>query len=111
MDGNRRWARDKGLKITVGHTKGYRNIETIVNNAVKKNIPFVTFWAFSTENWNRAKEEVDFLMNIFRKFVGVLQDSVNPQPDTNCFTGRVYVNIGRSTLVGFFNQAINQIND
>lgn len=68
MDGNRRWAREKGLKITVGHTKGYRNIEPIVNYAVKKNISYLTFWAFSTENWNRSKEEVEFLMNIFRKF-------------------------------------------
>lgn len=66
MDGNRRWAREHNLHITAGHTKGYHRIETIVDYAHKKQIPFLTFWAFSTENWNREKKEVEFLMQIFR---------------------------------------------
>lgn len=67
MDGNRRWARQKGLPTFIGHEKGYRRMETVVDHAIKNNIPFITFWAFSTENWNRDKKEVDFLMKIFRR--------------------------------------------
>lgn len=67
MDGNRRWARQKGLPTFVGHEKGYRRMETVVDQAIKHTIPYITFWAFSTENWNRDKKEVDYLMKIFRK--------------------------------------------
>lgn len=67
MDGNRRWARQKGLPTFIGHEKGYRRMETVVDQAIKHNVPFITFWAFSTENWNREKKEVEFLMKIFRK--------------------------------------------
>ncbi len=68
MDGNRRWARQRGLPISVGHTKGVNRVEDIVEHAIKLKIPFVTFWAFSTENWNREEQEVTLLMEIFRKF-------------------------------------------
>ncbi len=67
MDGNRRWARERNLPTLVGHSKGYRRIEHIVKHVLKLGIPYVTFWAFSTENWNRDKEEVDYLMGLFRK--------------------------------------------
>lgn len=66
MDGNRRWARQKGLPTFIGHEKGYRRIETVVDHAIKRNISHITFWAFSTENWHREKKEVEFLMKIFR---------------------------------------------
>lgn len=67
MDGNRRWAKEHKLPTLVGHSKGYRRIEHIVKHVLKLDIPYVTFWAFSTENWNRDKEEVDYLMGLFRK--------------------------------------------
>lgn len=67
MDGNRRWAREKNLPIVMGHTKGYQRIEDVVKHAKKLGITYVTFWAFSTENWNRDAKEVSDLMNIFRK--------------------------------------------
>ncbi len=68
MDGNRRWARQRGLPIRIGHTNGYKKIETITNYALSLGISYITFWAFSTENWNREKKEVDTLMQIFRSF-------------------------------------------
>lgn len=66
MDGNRRWAKQKGLPVVLGHRKGYQKIEDLVKHARKLGVKHVTFWAFSTENWNREKQEVDDLLNIFR---------------------------------------------
>jgi undecaprenyl diphosphate synthase len=67
MDGNRRWAKERKLPLSAGHTKGYKAIEPLINFAHKKGIKHVTFWAFSTENWNRDQKEVALLMQIFRR--------------------------------------------
>ena len=67
MDGNRRWARKRLLPVLAGHTKGYQAIEPLIAHAHKKGIKYLTFWAFSTENWHREKKEVDTLLQIFRK--------------------------------------------
>lgn len=66
MDGNRRWARVHNLPLMVGHKKGYDRVEPLIKHAQKLGIQTVTFWAFSTDNWNREKEEVDYLMSLFR---------------------------------------------
>jgi len=66
MDGNRRWAREKRLPAFAGHRKGYQQIEKIVERAKDHGIPYITFWAFSTENWERDKKEVTYLMDLFR---------------------------------------------
>ncbi len=67
MDGNRRWAKEKGLPGLTGHAKGYQRIEPLVAHAQKIGITHVTFWAFSTENWKRDEKEIVYLMNLFRK--------------------------------------------
>lgn len=69
MDGNRRWARENKLKIIMGHNKGVDRVEELVEYAKEKGVDYMTFWAFSTENWNRAKEEVDDLMTVFRNMI------------------------------------------
>lgn len=66
MDGNRRWAKSRGLLSLKGHQAGEDRIEPIIDYAIKLGIPYLTFWAFSTENWNRNKKEVQFLLKIFR---------------------------------------------
>lgn len=67
MDGNRRWARNQGLKATQGHTQAANNaIEPLIAECLKQKIPYVTFWAFSTENWKRDKQELSELFSIFR---------------------------------------------
>lgn len=66
MDGNRRWAREKKLPTLTGHAKGFNRIEPLVFHAKKLGIKHITFWAFSTENWNRDTKEVMYLMNLFR---------------------------------------------
>lgn len=66
MDGNRRWAKAHKLATLMGHNRGAERIETIVEAAAKKGIEYTTFWAFSTENWNREQQEVDTLITVFR---------------------------------------------
>lgn len=75
MDGNRRWARGKGLSPFKGHILGEDRIEPLIDYAIEKGISHLTFWAFSTENWNRQKQEVDFLLNMFRNDLAKKVDS------------------------------------
>lgn len=68
MDGNRRWAKNNGLKIIAGHKKVAREgTEKIVDHCIKMGIPFLTLWAWSCENWRREAHEVDAIMNLFRE--------------------------------------------
>ena len=64
-DGNRRWAENRGLPPLMGHQAGIANFEFLVDWFLKRGVSTVSFWLFSTENWNRSKEEVDFLMELF----------------------------------------------
>src|SRR5688572_10331315 len=75
MDGNRRWARERRLPLAAGHTRGYQAIEPLIAYAHKKEIKHLTFWAFSTENWNRNEKEITVLMQIFRRLfqVGIVK--------------------------------------
>jgi undecaprenyl diphosphate synthase len=67
MDGNRRWAKAKGLDPVKGHEQATISvIEPLIEKCGELNIPYVTFWAFSTENWKRDKEELTGLFNVFR---------------------------------------------
>lgn len=69
MDGNRRWARSKGLPSIAGHQAGYEAVKKIVPAVFERGIQVLTLFAFSTENWNRGKEEVDCLMKLFSKAI------------------------------------------
>ena len=65
MDGNRRWAKEKGLIPQLGHKEGADNLQRIAEVCEEFGIKYLTVFAFSTENWKRSKEEVDYLMNLF----------------------------------------------
>ncbi len=67
MDGNGRWAQKRGLKRTRGHQKGAEALKKISEYVYDKNIKVLSVFAFSTENWKRDKEEVDYLMDLFIK--------------------------------------------
>lgn len=67
MDGNGRWAQKRGLKRTKGHQKGAEALKKISEYVYDKNIKVLSVFAFSTENWKRDKEEVDYLMDLFIK--------------------------------------------
>lgn len=68
MDGNRRWAKKKGLGALNGHQHVVDNvIEPLVDRCIELGIPYLTLWAFSTENWQRDKEELEGMMQLFRR--------------------------------------------
>ena len=69
MDGNRRWAKSKGKPAGFGHKEGAKVLEKIVRYANKIGIEHITVYAFSTENWKRAKEEVSTLMALFQSYL------------------------------------------
>lgn len=69
MDGNGRWAKLRGLPRTEGHRRGINKVKEVAGTAKDLGIKVVTFFAFSTENWNRPKKEVDMLMRSLDKFL------------------------------------------
>ena len=94
MDGNGRWAANKGLPRSFGHRKGAKNVSEIIKSCPKLGIKTLTLYAFSTENWNRAAYEVASLMRLFRgylqtKFLEIIDNNIkvrflgdtNPLPD------------------------------
>lgn len=64
LDGNRRWAKAQGLPKLEGHKKGYENLGTIVDYAFSRGVQHISAYIFSTENWNRSKDEVEYLMGL-----------------------------------------------
>lgn len=69
MDGNGRWAKNQAKARNKGHQEGAKTIRKITEFAAKNQIEFLTLYAFSTENWNRPKSEVEFLMKLLKKFL------------------------------------------
>lgn len=63
-DGNRRWAKENGLPKIEGHKRGLKAIEKLIAAAAQAEIPYITFYVFSTENWGREKTEVDYIMKL-----------------------------------------------
>lgn len=69
LDGNGRWAKSKGMPRNYGHAQGSKNVEIICEEAYRMGIQYLTVYAFSTENWNRPKDEVDALMKLLRNYM------------------------------------------
>ena len=69
LDGNGRWAKSKGMPRNYGHVQGAKTVEVICEEAYKMGIQYLTVYAFSTENWNRPKDEVDALMKLLRNYM------------------------------------------
>ncbi len=74
MDGNGRWARKRGKNRVFGHKEGVKTVRRIVESSVELQIKYLSLYTFSTENWNRPKEEVDALMNLL---VEALNDQID----------------------------------
>ena len=79
MDGNGRWAKKQGLLRAAGHKRGTQGVKQAVEGCAELGIPYLTLYAFSTENWNRPKKEVDILMNLLvsslKKEIKTLQEN------------------------------------
>lgn len=69
LDGNGRWAKSKGMPRNYGHVQGAKTVEVICEEAYRMGIQYLTVYAFSTENWNRPKDEVDALMGLLRSYM------------------------------------------
>ena len=97
MDGNGRWAKQKGLLRTIGHENGSKVVREVVEACAEIDIPFLTLYAFSTENWNRPKVEVELLMKLLvsslKKEIKTLQDNnikLNAIGNLNALPKKVY---------------------
>ena len=77
MDGNGRWAEAKGLPRTQGHEAGERALFDVVEGALEAGVRYLSAYAFSTENWSRPADEVDFLLNFNRRLLRERRDDMN----------------------------------
>ena len=78
MDGNGRWGKKRGKGRNFGHLKGVETVKKIVRESIKLKIPFVTFYVFSSENWNRPKTEILFLFKLLKEyFTNELKNIIN----------------------------------
>ena len=68
MDGNGRWGKKKGKSRNFGHLQGVETVKDIVKNSIKLKIPIITFYVFSSENWKRPKNEINFLFKLIKNY-------------------------------------------
>ena len=68
MDGNGRWGEKKGKGRNYGHLKGVETVKKIVKESIKLNIPILTFYVFSSENWKRPEKEKKYLFNLIKRY-------------------------------------------
>ena len=135
MDGNGRWAKVRGLARKFGHKEGYRRMVKMVKHCADLGVSVVSYFAFSTENWNRPKDEVDEIFRIIREnmhadseefikhgirisvmgditaFPGDLQDKLNEMVETTKGNTRCTLNLcanygGRADITQAVNKAI-----
>ena len=76
MDGNGRWAEARGEKRTFGHERGAATVRQIVTEAAKLGLEVLTLFSFSTENWTRSRQEVEFLMRLYVKYLVAERDEL-----------------------------------
>ena len=88
VDGNGRWAKKQGKVRSLGHKAGFERLESIVKYAKEKGIKFLSLFVFSTENFKRSKDEVDYLMNIFTHNFKKMVKKFNKENIKVVFSGR-----------------------
>ncbi len=88
MDGNGRWAKEKGMKRSEGHKEGGKTLELLSRYAKKRGIKVLSVYAFSTDNFKRSQEEVDFLMDLFINYFKNKLDKVCKDGIKVVFSGR-----------------------
>jgi len=97
MDGNGRWARKKGLPRVMGHKVGVESVRSVIRMARKIGIKYLTLYTFSSENWQRPKDEVTYLMQLLKTLLIREVDELNRQGVRIRAIGRLE-NLGREVL-------------
>jgi undecaprenyl diphosphate synthase len=87
MDGNRRWAKNKGLPVLEGHRAGGQTLKDVVKWTRDAGVKHLILYTFSTENWNRTEEEVTYLLNLIGEFIGKEFDHFNKEGGIMHFVG------------------------
>ena len=87
MDGNRRWAKAKGMPSLKGHSAGGERLKEVVQWAKDFGIKNIIFYTFSTENWNRSEEEVSYLLNLIGEFISKELETFNAEGGVLHFVG------------------------
>lgn len=77
LDGNGRWANQRGLPRNMGHRQGVKTLTKIVKECSKIGIKHLTVYAFSTENWNRPQKEIDYLMSLIERYLNRIEKQLN----------------------------------
>ena len=98
MDGNGRWGKSKGKSRNFGHKEGLKTVEKIIKETLKNKIKYLTLYAFSTENWKRPKNEINYLFSLLNDFLSKKIKELNEEKI------RFYV-IGRKK----FNKKLNRL--
>lgn len=88
VDGNGRWAKARGKIRSLGHKAGFERLETIVKYAATKGVKYISLFVFSTENFKRSKDEVDYLMNLFTHNFRKMVKKFNKENMKVVFSGR-----------------------
>jgi len=103
MDGNGRWAEKRGLPRSAGHREGEKAVRRVIDNCLNLNIPILTLFAFSTENWKRPKNEVTYLLKLFERVLA--------KEKVNLIKNNVKINfIGRlNNLPNSLNKKMNEL--
>ena len=88
LDGNRRWAKERGLPTFMGHKKGLSNLKKLAPYIINKGVKYLSVYAFSSENFNRDSKEVNYLMNLFVSSFEKEFDEINKENIKVVFSGR-----------------------
>lgn len=88
LDGNRRWAKEKGLPTLEGHRRGFENLKSAARWVRDRGISHLAVFAFSTENWKRSEEEIVYLMDIFRSAIRDSQEELGKEGVRVRFAGQ-----------------------
>jgi len=103
MDGNGQWAEKKGLPRSAGHREGAKTVRRVITSCLNFNIPILTLFAFSTENWKRPKNEINYLIKLFERVLNKEKENLIKNNIKINFIGRL------NELPNSLNETMNEL--
>tara|TARA_B100001027_G_scaffold70580_1_gene48189 strand:+ start:570 stop:1022 length:453 start_codon:yes stop_codon:yes gene_type:complete len=101
MDGNGRWGINKGKSRNFGHKEGLKTVEKVIKVTLKNNIKYLTLYAFSTENWKRPKNEINYLFSLLNNFLSNKIKELNEEKIKFYVIGKKKFNKKLNTLLNY----------